>query len=240
MSIPSFYYSQLEADDSLVSLDANEASHAVKSRRLRVGQNVRLFNGLGMEAIGALSVVERRSVLVKLDTIKQLEAPARKVTVAVAIPKGDRQKVMIDMLTQLGVFRIIPLRCQYSVTKFNHSTSEKWLRVAIEACKQSQNPWLPIIASEQGLDQLLGADENGVNNGKDNQTKLVVANADGDSVLSLAQSSSEITVLIGPEGGFSEQEFAKLKQFSVPSMRVGPYILRTEAAAIAAAGMLLG
>ncbi|MGK0376101.1 MAG: 16S rRNA (uracil1498-N3)-methyltransferase, partial [Arenicella sp.] len=126
------------------------------------------------------------------------------------------------------------------VTKFNHSTSEKWLRAAIEACKQSQNPWLPIIASEQGLDQLLGADENGVNNGKDNQTKLVVANADGDSVLSLAQSSSEITVLIGPEGGFSEQEFAKLKQFSVPSMRVGPYILRTEAAAIAAAGILLG
>jgi 16S rRNA (uracil1498-N3)-methyltransferase len=236
MSIPSFYYSQLNAHDSVVSLDPNEASHAVKSRRLRGGQKVRLFNGLGLVAMGALSVVERRSVIVQIDTIEQMEAPARKVSIAVAMPKGDRQKVMIDMLTQLGVFQIIPLRCQYSVTKFNHSTSEKWLRVAIEACKQSQNPWLPTIASEQDLDQLLAS----VNNPNADRATLVVANADGDSLLSLEQNSSEITVLIGPEGGFSGQEFEKLKQFSVSSMRIGPYIMRTEAAAIAAASMLVG
>ena len=245
MSIPSFYYPSLTPQDSVVSLDAKEASHAAKSRRLRVGQQVRLFNGLGLVAMGALSLVERRNVMIELDSFEQLEAPARRVSIAVATPKGDRQKVMIDILTQLGVFEIIPVRCQYSETKFNHNTADKWVRVSIEACKQSQNPWLPRIASERDLDQLLGSWEEGCDNSNhsqrnQSQRNLVVANADGECLLNLTQDNSDVTVLIGPEGGFSEQEFVKLRQFSVPSMRIGPYILRTEAAAISAASMLVG
>lgn len=230
----------------MVSLDAKEASHAVKSRRLRIGQKVRLFNGLGLVALGALSLVERRTVMVELDSFEQLEPPARRVSIAVAIPKGDRQKVMVDILTQLGVFEIIPVRCRYSETKFNDNTAEKWQRVSIEACKQSQNPWLPKIASEQDLDQLLGSQDNSEHSqaisgqSKHGQRNLIVANADGDCLFSLAPGNSDVTVLVGPEGGFSEQEFLKLRQFSVPSMRIGPYILRTEAAAISAASMLVG
>jgi 16S rRNA (uracil1498-N3)-methyltransferase len=256
MSIPSFHHSSLKPQDSVVSLDAKEASHAAKSRRLRVGQRVRLFNGFGLVALGALSLVERRTVMVELDSFEQLDPPARRVSIAVAIPKGDRQKVMVDILTQLGVFEIIPVRCRYSETKFNDNTAEKWLRVSIEACKQSQNPWMPRIASEQDLDQLLGSlpessdnsDPSSISSLQSNhslttqhsQRNLVVANTDGECLLSLAQSNSDVTVLIGPEGGFSEQEFSKLRQFSVPSMRIGPYILRTEAAAISAASMLVG
>ena len=239
MSIPSFYYPSLAVSDTVITLDANEASHAVKSRRLGVGQEVRLFNGTGMLAIGSLSVVERRTVMVTLNLIEQLQAPKQKISIAVAVPKGDRQKVMVDMLTQLGVFEIIPLRCRYSVTKFSPNTTEKWLRVAIEACKQSQNPWLPIIASECDLEQLLDSGEGGSNHSGLNQRNLVVANSDGGSLLSLASRHSDITVIIGPEGGFSEQEFAKLNQLLVPSIAIGSYILRTEAAAIAAASMLV-
>jgi 16S rRNA (uracil1498-N3)-methyltransferase len=256
MSIPSFYHSSLNPQDSEVSLDPKEASHAAKSRRLRVGQQIRLFNGLGLAAKGVLSLVERRTVMVKLDSFEQLEQPARRVSIAVATPKGDRQKVMVDILTQLGVFEIIPVRCQYSETKFNDNTAEKWLRVSIEACKQSQNPWLPRIACEQELGQLLGSFAENCNvsmssqasnihtdkghSRTDNQRILVAANADGDCLLSLAQGDSDVTVLIGPEGGFSEQEFATLRQFSVPSVRIGTYILRTEAAAISAASILVG
>ncbi|MFT6407745.1 MAG: 16S rRNA (uracil1498-N3)-methyltransferase [Arenicella sp.] len=178
MSIPSFYYPLLASNDCVISLDANEASHAVKSRRLRVGQTVRIFNGAGRQAIGILSLIERRSVRVELSSIEQLEQPARKVSIAVAVPKGDRQKVMVDMLTQLGVFEIIPLRCQYSVTKFSPAIAEKWARVAVEACKQSQNPWLPIITSERDLDDLLSSREDASSAG--GQVNLLVANADGD------------------------------------------------------------
>ena len=137
---------------------------------------------------------------------------------------------MIDVLTQLGVSEIIPLRCEHSVTKFTENMSQKWLRAAVEACKQSQNPWLPAISNECDLDELLS----------DGNRNCVFANADGLSLSELLDNCSNTTVLIGPEGGFSDNEFAKLKQFSVPSMAIGTYILRTEAAAIAAASVLIG
>ena len=213
----------------MISLDANESSHAVKARRLRVSQVVRVFNGLGLVANGVISVIGRREVMVELQSIEQLMRPQGGVSIAVALPKGDRQKVMVDMLTQLGVVEIIPLRCEHSVTKFSDNTAEKWTRVAIEACKQSQNPWLPKISAETGLDQLLC----------DERKHFLVANADGAAPQALAQKTSDVTVLIGPEGGFSEQEFATLRQRSIPSIRIGSYILRTEAAAVAAASALI-
>jgi len=230
MAIPSFYHSSLAQQDQLISLDANESSHAIKSRRLGIGQQVRIFNGRGMVGAGVLSAMDRRQVTVELTSVEQLPRPARSISIAVAVPKGDRQKVMVDMLTQLGVFEIITLRCQRSVTKLSQTAFEKWSKVAIEACKQSQNPWLPIIIEETSLDDLLDFGDR----------RFVLANADGASPQDLLGDSGSVTALIGPEGGFSEQELTKLNKLSIPSMRIGPYILRTEAAAVAAVSALLG
>lgn len=228
MATPSFYHPQLKLHDELIKLDSNEASHAVKSRRLRTGQQVRVFNGLGLVAIGSLAAVDRRDVTVQLQSIKQVESATRRISIAVALPKGDRQKIMVDMLTQLGVFEIIPLRCKRSVSKFSENTLDKWVKVAVEACKQSQNPLLPKISNENELDQLL--------NCKDRT--FAVANADGAKPSIIAKELSEITVLVGPEGGFSDSEFAMIKQAGIPSMRVGTTILRTEVAAVAIASVL--
>lgn len=230
MSIPSFYHPNLDAKDKEISLDANESAHAAKSRRLRPGQPVRVFNGVGLVGLGLLSIVGRREVRVELNSFELSPPTSRLVSVAVAVPKGDRQKVMIDMLTQLGVSEIIPLRCEHSVTNFTKNMLEKWTRVAIEACKQSQNPWLPTISGERELSGVIS----------DEQRSCVFANANSCGFSVVAGTASPITVLVGPEGGFSERELTKLNQLSVPSMRLGPYILRTEAAAIAAVGVLVG
>jgi len=228
MAIPSFYHSQLVSEDKTISLDVNESAHAVKSRRLKLGQVVRVFNGDGLVANGVLSIIERRDVTVELESFEQFKRPERAISVAVAIPKGDRQKTMVDMLTQLGIFEIIPLRCDRSIAKYGQNTSQKWARAAIEACKQSQNPWLPRISSELSLDELL-ADEG---------RHFVFASGNGLSLDNSVEHPCDLTVLIGPEGGFSEREFAKFDQFSVPSISIGPYILRTEVAAVAAASVL--
>jgi len=201
MAIPSFYHADLAVSDKVIDLDSNESAHAIKSRRLKAGQAIRMFNGSGLVAL---------------------------ISVAVTAPKGDRQKVMIDMLTQLGVFEIIPLRCDRSITKFSENLYDKWLRVAIEACKQSQNPWVPIISNEVSFETLLSEVDR----------QFIFANADGMSALDISQRFNDLTILVGPEGGFSEAEFAKLKQFSIPSLSVGAYILRTETAAIAATSVL--
>ena len=229
MSIASFYCPELQLNDVSVELDSSEAAHAVKARRLRHGDDVRLFNGNGVSALGHLSTVERRHVVVELDSFSQHEAPQFCLSIAVAIPKGDRQKVLVDMLTQLGIFEIIPLCCDRSVTKFSKNTIEKWQRGAIEACKQSQNPWLPKFVNEASLDDLL----------KDSSRTLYYADASGANLKSFSNTSSNITLIIGPEGGFSPREFDLLEQACIPSFKVGPYILRTEAAAIAAASAFI-
>ena len=230
MAIPSFYHPRLEVHDKSVSLDSNEASHAVKARRLGVGQKVRLFNGMGLVGLGLLSSVGRREVCVELNSVEKANEVEPRISIAVALPKGDRQKVMVEMLTQLGVFEIIPLRCRRSVTKFSGNTSEKWARAAIEACKQSQNPHLPFIREEHSFEQLL----------RDEDREFVFADAAGVHPKPGALPATHLTVLVGPEGGFSNDEFAMLRQRSIMSIKLGPYILRSEAAAFAMASLLCG
>jgi len=227
MAIPSFFHPNLIKDVSIIDLDPSEASHAVKVRRLRVGDAVRIFNGEGLSSNGVLQSFERRAVKVELLGFEEHPRPDQIVSVAVAIPKGDRQKVLIDALTQLGVFEIIPLRCERSVTKSSKNTVEKWQRAAIEACKQSQNPWLPNISDEQSIEQLLAQ----------STRAFYYADATGDLVSELRdqpQRSMLTTIIVGPEGGFTPNEFSTFEQKSIPSFKLGPYILRTEAAAIAA------
>lgn len=225
MAIPSFYHPNLNKQDSTVSLDAAEASHAVNARRLKVGQDVRLFDGQGLVALGVFSEVARRSAVVTISSFNQIEAVSRSLSIAVAAPKGDRQKVMLDMLTQLGVSEIIPLRCEHSISKFSDNTHEKWQRVTIEAAKQSQNPFLPKIHQSISLKDLLAT----------NSKTVLVANANGQSIIEQSVDMSSLLILVGPEGGFSDAEFSLFKRLDIPFIALGGHILRTEAAAIAAA-----
>ncbi len=227
MAIPSFFYSDLKRTVTVIDLDPGEASHAVKARRLRPGDAVRVFNGDGLSANGVLQSVERRAVSLELHRFEEHSRLNQAISVAVAIPKGDRQKVLIDVLTQLGVFEIIPLRCERSVTKSSKNTVEKWQRIAIEACKQSQNPWLPKIQEEHSLEGLMTKSDRA----------FYYADASGEPIIDLKNKEPDsllATIIVGPEGGFSSKEFIELEKKSIFSFRLGPYILRTEAAAIAA------
>ena len=225
MATPSFYHPSLNEQDSIVNLSAAEASHAVSARRLKVGHKVRLFDGLGLVAYGELSTAARRTVAVSIKSFERLEKPNKRLTIAVASPKGDRQKNMLDMLTQLGVSDIIPLSCEYSITKFNDKVREKWQRVVIEAAKQSQNPFLPIIHKNISLNDLIS----------DTSKTVLVANAGGQSILELNFPLEELIVVVGPEGGFSDAEFDLFENSTITSIALGGHILRTEAAAVAAA-----
>lgn len=237
MAIPSFYHPLLTDNETLVELDQAEASHAIKARRLKSGHKVRLFNGAGLVAKGELSNVGRRTASVLIHSVTFEQANSTGLHIAVAMPKGDRQKVMLDMLTQLGVSKITPLVCEYSVSKVNDNSAEKWQRVMVEAAKQSQNPYLPIIQTEMALPKLL--DQHRL---KQTTSRLFYANADGASLFDAlsfkhtikpTQKFDEYTVLVGPEGGFSVNEFDLFAQLGISSISLGGHILRTEAAAIA-------
>lgn len=225
MATPSFYHQTLNEDVFDVELEPEEAAHAVKARRLKVGQRVRLFDGNGLLALGELSEIGRRSASVVIDEFKRSEPAERRLSIAVALPKGDRQKVMLDMLTQLGVAEITPLLCDYSVTKPTKNSDEKWLRILIESAKQSQNLFLPVINNPVTLDEILAT----------KQASVLFANADGQTMSEHLSLQQNLIVLVGPEGGFSEREFELLKQMNISSIALGGNILRTEAAAVAVA-----
>jgi 16S rRNA (uracil1498-N3)-methyltransferase len=229
MAIPSFYHQDLTEHDKLVQLSAAEAAHALKSRRLGVGQKIRLLNGRGLVAECAIEANEQRSVSVRISEFQHHPEAQTKLTIATAVPKGDRQRVLVDMLTQIGVSEIVPLACEHSVTRYKASMHDKWQRWAVEAIKQSQNPWLPIIDEGMDLLDLI----------KIAPERLVYTDAQGDAVQAVKATMPAPIVLIGPEGGFSPAEIELFHKHKIKAVRLAGSILRTETAAVALASLWL-
>lgn len=232
MAVPSFYTPDLNSAMTELMLPQEEAAHAIKSRRLGPGQAIRLFNGRGLVCAAEIISVERRNVSVSVSDFVQHQPIETSLVVAAAVPKGDRQKVMVDALSQLGVKQIQPLLCAHSVTRFNDKMRAKWQRWAIEACKQSQNPWLPNIADQCDPTQLM-----------DSVSNIVFTDISGHSLASTVKefdqtsesNKNDLIALIGPEGGFSKEEMQLFSENECKPVRLALHILRTEAAAIALA-----
>jgi len=127
-------------------LDDDESRHVLASRRKVVGDVLYLTDGAGGLAKCRIAEVRRRRrVVVAVEEVERMETPSRQLHVAVAPPKGDRQTVMLDMLTQLGMTRFTPLLCDYSPAKITDKTLQRWQRVCLAACKQSRRVWFPEI-----------------------------------------------------------------------------------------------
>lgn len=233
MAIPTFYHAPLCLADRQISLCPDEAQHAHSARRLRVGSNVQIINGLGLRAQAQIAEIGRNKCLVSIDKIDTVPPPDCQITVATAIPKGDRQRFLVECLTQLGVAAIVPLDCEHSATFSDHKNVSKWPRYAIEAAKQSQNAWLPKILSGCSPHQLL------MHTQVDKAASRWVADAVGRPISDTHRVPCLHLVVIGPEAGFTTSETMYFSDQEFIRLRLGAHILRTETAAIVAAGSLL-
>jgi 16S rRNA (uracil1498-N3)-methyltransferase len=219
-----------------VELDTEQSRHAIKSRRLKSGDSVELLNGDGQIAIAVLTPESSRSAAVlTVQEVSIEEPPEFDLTIAVAVPKGDRQNFLLDMLTQLGVNRIVPLNCDYSATRANDKLVAKWRRLVIESCKQSGRAWFPEIGSPADT-FVFGkrACEQGAH--------LLLADPKGESWQEYCRSShstATVVCLVGPEGGFSDNEVQAMLSFGAKRVTIASHILRIETAAVAIASLLL-
>lgn len=250
MAIPKFFHPvDLFEVGSIVTLDESEARHASQARRQSVGDQVMLLNGKGIKAIGNFVELSKRIARVQIaDVIDENSNTNDKKTdifVASSIPKGDRQKVMIDILTQLGIAGFIPLKCEFSVSNANAKLIEKWNKVAVEACKQSENPFLPTIYPTVSLSGLVCSEHwqnrkifraEQHSHANDGQASIDPKKHDQKQK---QQHANKVLILIGPEGGFSATEVNLLDSKGVHLINVGQHILRTEAAAIAVVSKLV-
>lgn len=235
--MPSFYYPQLNQDCTDVDLSVEESQHVLKARRLRVGDSVSLINGQGLSAHCELVGVAHSVARLKVLTVDFRPRTRPSLSIASALPKGDRMRTLIDMLAQLGVAHFIPLRCTHSVQKSTSSLLSKLQRYALEACKQSDNPWLMQIDSECSVVDLLqrGALPN-------SPAHLIFYADAGEHALTCMQLGlddplgiADFCVAIGPEGGFSQAESTAFAKARVNAVRLSDTILRTETAAVAVA-----
>jgi 16S rRNA (uracil1498-N3)-methyltransferase len=223
-----------EVGDS-VTVTGDEARHAVVVRRIRVGEQVVLVDGAGTSATCAVTGTSKSSLSAAVSTVAFRAPPTPVVTVVQAIPKGERAELAVEVLTEVGVDRIVPWAAARCVGTWRGDRAAKslarWRATARESGKQSRRAWFPEVtemASTADVAAMVGEAELAV--------VLHEAAAAPISALPL-EGVRSILVVVGPEGGITDQELAQLGAAHV--VRMGESVLRTSTAGVAAVAALL-
>jgi 16S rRNA (uracil1498-N3)-methyltransferase len=265
-------------------LTQEEARHALRVLRLRVGDRVELFDGQGCTAIGVIAAAQRHAVDVRVESRRVQPPLVPRLVIASALPKGARAADLINQLSQLGVDQFTPLLTQRGVRQSSEHTTPRLQRGALEAAKQCRRDFLLHIGAAQTLDDLLAeiaprpqaGPDRGENPGDPGgnereaspvnpphpvdpnpdlgpprrprvqlESLALIASPTDDALpwsalLPRVSAASHVCVLIGPEGGFTQDEEDTARRHGALPWRLGPFILRIETAAAAAAAMLRG
>lgn len=233
MASPRFYAGPDPLRAGQVELSKAESQHAKLARRLTVDDEVVLFDGRGAQGSGRIVDVQGPTIFVEVASVVQREydAPLR-LTLAVAPPKGPRQDVLVEKCTEIGVAGLWPMICEHSIVRPSVGRLAKWRRTAIEACKQSQRAWLPQVGGLMTFDEV-------ITRCGEFDSALLAESKDRPAGALVIEQGASILAMIGPEGGFSEQELARAEAAGIGRVRLTQTILRTETAAIVAAAHFL-
>lgn len=221
----------------LVEVTGDEAHHAVAVRRLREGERVVLTDGLGTSLTGTVTATGKRLLTVRADEVSATGPPEPAVTVVQALPKGERGELSVEVLTEVGVDRVVPWAASRSVAvwKGERATRShaKWQATAREAAKQSRRSWHPTVtplATTSDLAEVVAAAD-----------LAVVLHEDATAPLSALDvpASGRIVVVVGPEGGIAPEELAALEAAGARTVRLGAEVLRTSTAGVVAVAALL-
>lgn len=232
-----FHAGPLAAGQCL-SLDADASHHLVRVLRLAAGEALELFNGDGQRYPARLTQADPRAAVVALaePLVASTESPLS-ISLAQALPGGDKMDWVIEKAVELGVGAIQPLFSSRSVLKLDAARAARrlvhWQRIIVAACMQCGRDRLPVLQAPLELSTWLGQ---GVD---DTRASRWLLSPDATSGLPpLAEDTRAVWLLVGPEGGFSDAEEALAIARGWQAVRLGPRVLRTETAALAAIAAL--
>lgn len=220
-----------------VTVEGDEAHHAVAVRRLRVGERVVLTDGAGVAVEGAVSTTGKRVFTLTVASVSVQEPPAPEVVVVQALPKGERGELAVEVLTEVGVARVVPWAASRSVAVWKGERAAKslakWRATAREAAKQARRSWFPEVSELASTAEVSAwvADAD----------LAVVLHEEATSSLAAVEvpAAGRIVVVVGPEGGLSENEVAAFAAAGAVPVRLGAEVLRTSTAGVAAVAALL-
>lgn len=221
-----------------IDLPPSGAYHVARVLRMRAGAPLRIFDGSGQEFPAEITRVDGDKVRVSLSdpTPGTAESPL-KITLVQGVSRGERMDWALQKATELGVAAINPVLTARSVVRLDEKQAAKrrehWRGIVISACEQSGRARIPSIAVPMTLREYLATVR------KDG-LRLVLSPSAPASLVGLASMPSKVELLIGPEGGLDDDELHAAQQAGFMPVRLGPRVLRTETAAVAALSVLQG
>ncbi len=210
-------------------LAGDEARHLARVLRAKPGDMVTLFDGQGMAWPARVTTIGRSEVELEAgEPVVEPQHAGPILTLAVALPKGERQKWLVEKLTELGVARLVPLVTERGVAEATPAAIDRLKRGVIEACKQCGRNRLLEISEPTTVSGVVAA--------KPAHAIGLVADPTGGPLPRTAwQTASEVLALIGPEGGFTDAECTTALTVGFQAVSLGHHILRVETAAVALA-----
>lgn len=231
MATPRFFCPLLSARSGTAELPEQAAHHAARVLRLKEGDAVSIFNGQGGECEARIIAIGKRGVEVEIVAWHPIERESPlQVVLAQAISAGEKMDYTLQKAVELGVGAIQPLASERSVVRLSGERAEKrvahWQGVVIAACEQSGRNRVPEVAPIRPLFDWLGQPGRG-------GLRLMLSPDAPGGLRDLARPEGPVTLLIGPEGGFSAEESLAAQNQGFAPLRLGARILRTETAALA-------
>ena len=237
MRIPRVHVDQPLGPGHEVLLPEQSGEHVARVLRLERGHPLILFNGDGCEYEATLASLAKRAVTAEVTAVRAVEreSPLR-LTLAQGIARGEKMDWIMQKATELGVARIVPIVTERTEVKLDEERAERrvlhWTQVIAGACEQSGRTRLPQLEMPQRLDRWLSALDD------DGPLRLALIPGGDVGARDLPAMPHGALLCVGPEGGFSDKDIAMLQQSAFRALRLGPRILRTETAGIAALAAL--
>jgi len=235
MRIPRIHQPGPLATGAVVTLSDSAANHVARVLRLPVGAELTLFDGRGGEYAARIHAVGKRDVTAEVGECRAREAESPlAITLVQGIAKGERMDYTIQKATELGVAHIVPVITERCNVRLSDERWEKklqhWQAVAISACEQCGRNRIPLIDQPLPLAAWLAQDRN--------ELRLSLDPQAAGGIASIAEQPRQVSLLVGPEGGLSEGELAGAQRAGYRGIRLGPRVLRTETAGVAALAVL--
>jgi 16S rRNA (uracil1498-N3)-methyltransferase len=210
---------------------------------MRVGETVVLGDGRGSRATGSVVFVGRDTLRVRIAARESVPRPTPEVILAQALVKGDRGELAVELATEAGVDAVLPWRAARCVARWEsgprgEKALGRWRSSALAAAKQSRRAWLPTVGEPVSTSDLsvrcaaLGAPEG---------LALVLHESAEESLaatIAAAPAVTRLLLVVGPEGGVSDEELDKLTAAGARPVRLGPEVLRASTAAVVALGAI--
>lgn len=222
---------------SIIQLAGPEAKHAVAVRRMRAGESIQLSNGTGFRVRGEIQSIQSNVLQIKVLEAAQEIEPEIRLSLIQALAKGDRDELAIQAATELGVSSIVPWEADRSISRWIGLKEEKavarWQTIVSEAAKQSLRSFTPQVQSPVSTKELVGLIAS--------FDLVLVLDPTADLGLGSLEFANPQTlgIVVGPEGGISEDELDLLESAGAKRVRLGESILRTSTAGVAAISAVL-